>query len=193
MGFCSRMLNFDNFCPAHPFRSMPPPATDAIQGLELLGAGQKFLDELCELLSSCHLLEDMQWAEIKQVARYVQAYQAPAGTVLFREGDEGSFLCLLLSGYVDIRKHDSAGRDKNVARVSSGKTLGEMAVIDGERRSASCVTASPIQLAILTKGNFDRLAEDHPLLAYKITLKITRLLSQRLRHASGLLVDYLSD
>lgn len=193
MDFCGQMLNFHHICPTHPSQVITPPATDAIQGLELLGAGQKFLDELCELLSSCHLLEDMQWAEIKQVARYVQAYQAPTDTMLFQEGDMGSFLALVLSGHVDIRKHDSAGRYKTVARVGAGKTLGEMAVIDGERRSASCVTASPVQLALLTKNNFDRLAEDHPLLAYKITLKITRLLSQRLRHASGLLVDYLAD
>lgn len=172
---------------------MSTSASSALQGLELLGAGQKFLDELCELLAACHLLEDMQWAEIKQVARYVQAYRAPAGTVLFEEGSDGSFLCLLLSGHVDIRKRDSAGRDKTVSRIGAGKTLGEMAVIDGERRSASCIAADPIQLAILTKSNFDRLAEDHPLLAYKITLKIARLLSQRLRLTSGQLVDYLSE
>lgn len=165
---------------------------DPFENLDLLGTGAGFFSELCDMLSQCQLLKDLEWEEIKQVARYIQAYGAKDGVTLFHEGDIGNYLCFLLSGQVEIHKSDKHAHDKVVAQVSAGKTLGEMAMIDSEPRSATCVAKGPVQLAILFKANFDRMVVEHPLLAYKITHRIARLLSQRLRLTSGQLVDYLS-
>jgi CRP-like cAMP-binding protein len=68
-----------------------------------------------------------------------------------------------------------------------------MALIDGEPRSATCITAMPCKLVILTKENFLRILAEQPGLGVKIVMKIARLLSQRLRKTSGMLVDYLEN
>lgn len=164
---------------------------EALNGLELLGAGSGFRDELCTMLSESALFGDLPWADIEVLARYVQAYSAAADVVLFREGDPGSFLCLVVSGRVAIDKTDSQDEHKTVTLIGPGKALGEMAVIDGERRSAACITRVPSTLVLLTKEHFNRILAEHPGLAAQILLRLARLLSQRLRFTSGQLVDYL--
>lgn len=161
--------------------------------LKLLGAGKAFHEELCGMIETTQICRDFEWHDIEALAGYMQAYQAADGTTLFREGDKGSYLCLIVTGKIGVYKEDQDGRMKIVAIVGPGKTLGEMAIIDGEPRSATAIAAEPATLTILTEGNFRRLVGEKPALATKILLRVARLLSQRLRQTSGRLVDYLED
>ena len=77
--------------------------------------------------------------------------------------------------------------------MGAGKTLGEMAVVDGEPRSATCVAKRECVLLLLTKDNFQCIVRQRPGLAVKLLVVIAKLLSQRLRQVSGVLVDYLDD
>lgn len=157
----------------------------------LLGAGTSYQKELCAMLDETGFFKDMDWADVETFAKYIRAYAAKSGAVIFKEGQPGTFLALVVSGKVNIFKEDHNFQDKWVATAGPGKLLGEMAIIDGENRSATCVIDEPTVFILLTKENFLRIAKDHPALSLKIVLKIARLLSQRLRMTSGLLVDYL--
>ncbi len=159
--------------------------------LELLGAGSAFHDEFCRMLENSNIFNDLEWQEIEALSNYMQAYRADRNVTLFREGDSGDYMCLILEGQVDILKEARDAEDRIVSSVDRGKTLGEMAMVDGEPRSASAITASETTLAILTRHNFSRLAQEKPALGVKILMKVARLLSQRLRRTSGILVDYL--
>lgn len=161
--------------------------------LVLMGAGSRFQEEMCGMLESTWMFGDFEWPEIETLAKYLQAYEAPENTLLFREGEPGNFMCLVVEGSVGIFKEDSTQAEKCVALVGHGKTLGEMAIIDGEPRSATCITATAAKIILLTKENFLRIINDHPALGVKIVMKVARLLSQRLRKTSGLLVDYLEN
>ncbi len=163
------------------------------QSFKLMGTGAKFQEELCSMLEETWMFSGFEWRDIEAVAKYVQGYEAKEKSTLFREGDPGTFMVLIVEGNVGIFKEDSNREEKCVALVGHGKTLGEMAIIDGEPRSATCITATPAKLIILTKDNFGRILNDHPALGVKIVMKIARLLSQRLRKTSGLLVDYLEN
>lgn len=163
------------------------------EGLCLLGSGKAFRDELCNMISGTRMFRDFEWHDIEALSDYMQAYSAECGITLFREGDSGTFLCLILRGKVDVLKKDQNEKMKIVASISDGKTLGEMSIIDGEPRSASAVTAEATTLALLTKGNFQRIVQEKPGLATQILLQVSRLLSQRLRSTSGKLVDYLEN
>lgn len=159
--------------------------------LELLGIGTAFHEEFCGLLENTHIFNDFEWHEIEALSAYLQAYRAERNVTLFREGERGDYMCLILEGQVDILKEAHDAGDKIVSSVDTGKTLGEMSMVDGEPRSASAITATDTTLAILTRANFNRLVQDKPALGVKILMKIARLLSQRLRRTSGILVDYL--
>ena len=165
------------------------PTQDAFQ---LLGSGTAYRDELCTLISGTQLFRDFDWTDIETLANYMQAYSIPKDTTLFNEGDNGTYMCLIIEGMITIYKQDQNNQEKLVANISNGKTLGEMAIIDGEPRSATAIAAEHTTIAMLTKNNFQLIMSEKPGLSTKILLKISRLLSQRLRQTSGQLVDYLA-
>lgn len=158
---------------------------------ELVGAGATFKAELCDMIASTQLFMDFDWRDIEALAAYMQCYRVAAGTTIFNEGDAGSYMCLLVSGEVDIIKADHDGVPHRIVQVSRGKTIGEMSIIDGEPRSASCVASQQSELLLLTKDSYARIIHDRPVLAVHILAKLAKLMSQRLRGVSGQLVEYL--
>jgi len=65
-----------------------------------------------------------------------------------------------------------------------------MAVLDGERRSATCIAATDCVLLTLSKDSLDRMLEETPRNAAKVIRAVAVALSKRLRMADGKLVDY---
>lgn len=167
------------------------PNNDARDALRLIGSGKAFRAELCNMIAGTQMFRDFEWHDIEALSDYMQAYEAGKGLTLFKEGENGSYMCLIIQGKVDVCKKDQNDKIKVVASIGAGKTLGEMAIIDGEPRSASAIAIEPTTLALLTKVNFQRIVSEKPGLATRILLQVSRLLSQRLRRTSGQLVDYL--
>lgn len=167
------------------------PNRHSLDALEPLGANVISVDEISTMLDGAQMLKDFEWSQIATLSAYIRLYRAVPGTVLFREGDHGDFMCILLEGRIDIHKEDALHDDKTVATVYAGRSLGEMAMVDSEPRSATAVVVNPAVLAVLTQENFAQITREKPALAVKLLLKIAQLISQRLRHTSGVLVDYL--
>lgn len=162
-----------------------------LASLEILGSGIASSDRIAAMLENAQMLRDFEWAQIKALAAYVQLYRAAPGAILFREGDRGDFMCIVLEGKLEVRKEDNRHIDRTVTTVFSGRSLGEMTIVDGEPRSATAVAIETSTLVVLTQENFLQIMRDKPALSAKLLLKIAQLLSQRLRLASGILVDYL--
>jgi CRP-like cAMP-binding protein len=143
------------------------------------------------------LLERTQWAnefafnEIEKLAGYLQTRHVKRGAVVFKEGDRDATLFVVASGKVCILKSGAGKKDHPIASLGTGHTLGEMALIDGQPRSAGAVAAEDLVLLAITRADLDRLAEDHPRLAVKLLMKVARLLSQRLRQTTSSLADRL--
>ena len=145
----------------------------------------------------CDLLERTRWSDaftyrqITVFAKYMQTFEASKASVLFREGDHSSFLCVIVKGRVGVVKHDSRNGVKHLATVGAGSTFGEIALVDEAPRSATVVTDEATTLLVLTHEAFDALTLDVPQLALALMCFIARLMSQRLRRTSGVLSDYL--
>mgnify|MGYP003694095049 CR=1 FL=1 len=92
---------------------------------------------------SAALLENFSPAEVRLLAHFMDVYQAPAGVEIIREGDGGDFMLMLIEGKVEVHKRDRWNTPQLIAQVEAGKTLGEMSMIDGEARFATCVAAEP--------------------------------------------------
>lgn len=159
--------------------------------MRLLGSGRAYQRELLALMSPVELLADLKGREPEMLAPYLHAYAADPGCVIFNEGDPGDYMCLLVSGRVKTYKESDIEHQTEVANEKGGRSIGEMALIDGEPRSATCVAAEPSVLLMLNQADFQRLGLERPALALKLLLRITRLMSRRLRLTSGRLVDYL--
>jgi len=163
----------------------------SLAGLLPLTAGEISTGEIRTMLDSAQMLRNLEWSQIEALSSYVSLYRAAPGTVLFREGDHGDFMCIVLQGRLDIHKEDSLHDDKTVATVHAGRSLGEMAMVDSEPRSATARVVESAVLAVLTQENFAVISREKPALAVRLLLKIAQSISQRLRHTSGVLVDYL--
>jgi len=161
------------------------------QSLEAIPKSRAFRVEVCESLSRSPLFKDWSWEELDTLSSYMSGYRARAGDMLFEEGELGDSLGLLLSGRIDVRKLDADRIEQVVAHIVAGRTFGEMAAIDGEKRSATCVATEPCVLALLPRAQFERILMLNEALGIKLLLRVIKALSLRLREANDVLVDFL--
>ena len=86
------------------------------------------------------------------------------GEILFRQGEKGDALYLVVSGRLRVLREDE-DETATLAELGPGDSVGEIAVLGGERRLASVVAIRDTELAMLSKEAFHRLLEKHPLVA----------------------------
>lgn len=164
----------------------------ALDGFRLVGIGTTFkLNNICDMIEESQLFADLEWKDIEALAGYVQCYEVSADTVIFKEGESGTYMFLLVKGEVEILKTGHDGSLHRIVQIGHGKTVGEMSIIDGEKRSATCIASQTSVLLLLTKDNYARIIKERPVLAVHILAKLAKLMSQRLRSVSGQLVEYL--
>ena len=161
-----------------------------LPGLVHLGDATSFVDRLLEVIEHIRLFEDFERHEIEALATHLRCYRAPAGATLIREGDRGDFMVIVINGQCEIVRNDAGGLPRRLGLAGPGKTLGEMSMIDGELRFASCVALEDTLIAVLDRDSLSRIIADDPRLGIKILLELVLLLSQRLRLASGKLVQH---
>lgn len=146
-----------------------------------------------ELLDDTSWSRDFEFQEIEILARHMDLQTVPAGEEIFHEGSAGEYMALVVRGRVRILKEDSLGRRRRITTIVAGKTLGEMSLIDNEPRSATAFADADTLLLVLTRPQFQRLVETYPGLGVKFLTNLARMMSQRLRRTSGILVEFLED
>jgi CRP-like cAMP-binding protein len=151
------------------------------------------LDEKTEHIDRAKWLDKAEWRQIQILAEHVEAYRLGKGKIIFEEGEADVFMCLVVEGGVNILKESIDHLDKVIATFGSGKTIGEMALIDGEPRSASATTTDNTILMLLSEEALKILFNKFPKLWGLLIKRIAKLISQRLRQTSGELVDYLEN
>jgi CRP/FNR family cyclic AMP-dependent transcriptional regulator len=98
-------------------------------------------------------------------------------------------MLLILEGSVEIVKKDIRGQAQIMGTAGPGKTLGEMSLIDGEPRFASCVALEPVTFAVLDRESLSRILAEEPRIGVKLMMELLMLLNQRLRNVSAQLME----
>ena len=130
-------------------------------------------------------------ADVKTLADYMGVYRAQPGETIISEGDVGDFTLLIVRGEVDILKRGHHREQQHMTSVGAGTTIGEMSMIDGEPRFATCRTTQATTFAVLTRDNMAKIVLEHPPLGSKILMKLVTMLSARLRQTSSKLMRYM--
>jgi anti-anti-sigma factor len=122
----------------------------------------------------------------------VRREYAPKQAV-FREGEEGHELYIILKGTASVRlritgdSDDPDRRDQRIVTFAAGTVFGEMALLDSETRSATVIADEPLLCYVLDRPGYERIARDmHPVLV-KLLTNLGRELSARLRRANRML------
>jgi CRP-like cAMP-binding protein len=169
---------------------------DASTGLRLpqldyVGDATQLATKIHSLIGFSPLLENFNLAEIRLLSHFMQVYRAAPGQEILREGDPGDFMLIVVEGRLEVFKQDRWNAPRLIAVIDEGKTAGEMSMIDGEPRFATCVAPENAVIATLSREALARIVLEQPILGAKILMELVLMLSQRLRATSTRLVDYL--
>lgn len=149
-----------------------------------------YLEKIIEMLADCRMFDDFSPGELKSLSAYFHLTEIPANGEIFREGDTGTFMGIIHDGEVAVFKADSDDRNIELTTLKRGKAFGEMAVLDGERRSATCVARRGCSLLTLSGDSLDRMMETSPGLAARVVRIVAVSLSRRLRIADFKLTEH---
>ncbi|HMO58814.1 MAG TPA: SpoIIE family protein phosphatase [Roseiflexaceae bacterium] len=142
------------------------------------------------LLRRVPLFESLSTAELLQIAETLSEVEVAAGEFLFREGEPGTSLYILLEGEVEVIKALDTAEERLIVRRGPGMFVGEMSLLNGDpRRSASVRVVTPLRALQLTKPDFDALLLQHPLLAFAML----RVMSERLRESHDTAIRDLTE
>jgi CRP-like cAMP-binding protein len=159
--------------------------------LEHVGDATQHATRIHGMVGYAPLFEQFSLAEIRLLGHFMQAFRAQAGQEIIREGEAGDFMMLVIEGRVEVFKQDRWNTPRLIAVVEEGKTLGEMSMIDGEPRFATCVAVEPSLIAVLSRDALALIILEQPMLGAKILMQLAVMLSQRLRQTSLRLVEFV--
>jgi CRP-like cAMP-binding protein len=111
----------------------------------------------------------------------------PPGAVVFEEGDPGSRMYVIQAGAVRILKRVGT-RELTLAHLGPGEAFGEMALLEGQPRSATAVVEAPSRILEIDEAAFADLMRRNG----EIALRLLRRLSARLREANRQIRNFLS-
>ena len=108
----------------------------------------------------------------------VDLQTVPAGQVLFKEGERGNFMYVLMSGTAEIIIHNRV-----METAVAGTIVGEMAIIDDNARSATVVAKSDCKFLPIERERFNFLVQRKP----EFALHVMRVMVDRLRRTDATL------
>jgi len=169
----------------------PPVKNTLLESLTHLGEGSTMVQQIFEMIGHSKFFADFTREDVDRLTGFMQVYRASAGQEIIHEGDVDDYMLLIIEGRVEIVKTDSQGNHRPMTAVGPGATLGEMSMIDGEPRFATCIAVDSTTFSVLSRDSMVKIILEEPGLGSKILIKLVTLLSQRLRSTSANLLHYL--
>ena len=150
-------------------------------------------DRAAEMLTAPSALMQLTHEEARAVVAYMRPHRIAEGVTFIREGDtqDTGFMLLVLDGEVTIETIVvSRTAPITVTVLGPGHLIGEMGLLDGSPRSASCIAMSELRCAILTREALNQLLNDDPRTAAKLMMAISLRITQRMRESQDKLKLY---
>ena len=132
-------------------------------------------------------------AAAREVISYMRPERIKAGEVVIREGEStrNDFMALVLDGEVTVENSVAAAHDSMVVSIlGPGSLIGEMGIIDGGPRSATCTASTDLALAVLTREALARLMDTHPSVAARLLLAMSKRIADHLRETNRKLMTF---
>jgi CRP/FNR family transcriptional regulator, cyclic AMP receptor protein len=143
--------------------------------------------EAALLLRAPSALVQLSEQEALTVVSFMTPRRFPSGTALIRQGETGDtgFMVLVLDGEVTVESlRASRTSPVTLSVLGRGSLIGEMALVDGEARSATCTASTAVACAVLTRDALETLIAEQPATGAKLMTAIAVRLAERLRDVS---------
>lgn len=137
------------------------------------------------LLAKVPLFGSLPPEDLEGLAALLQPRQYSKGEIIFHAGDVGNGLYIIRKGGVTIRLISSGGKEIILSLLRRGDVFGELALLDGEPRSADAVARDEAHLLLLPRETFLRYLGERKELAMQLLIALSR----RIRHITDLVHD----
>lgn len=145
-----------------------------------------------DILKSVPFFQDLTPEELDRVIAIGRVVSYSKDMVLFREGDLGEALYVVVDGTVRVGKGAPGVEYQAMAFMERGNCFGEMALVDDFPRSATVVAHKDCRVLFIEKEAILGLLQGDAVIARKILWSLCRTLSLRLREASDRIVSLSS-
>jgi CRP/FNR family cyclic AMP-dependent transcriptional regulator len=127
-----------------------------------------------ELLARVPLLAGLSREELERISQVAVPRSFPKGARVFHEGDESDACYIVRSGEVRVTREHSDGRAITLATLGEGEIFGELAMLDGEVRSASVEALADTELLAVAARDMRGLLERNSEITAKLVVALTR-------------------
>jgi CRP/FNR family cyclic AMP-dependent transcriptional regulator len=155
---------------------MAPGSTPISNRTDTAGSAAAHLDAL----RSFPIFSALTDGSLRALAHGMREQRWGAGKLVFSRGDEGDQMFAILSGRIRLALANAQGREIVLRTLLPGDILGEMALIDGEPRSADATAAEDTTCVVLSRARFEAVAREHP----DVGMALARHLSTQLRRTN---------
>src|SRR6185369_10579877 len=125
------------------------------------------------------LLKSIEGPAYSAIEREIGVFHYRDAGVIFAENDPGDCLYLIAKGSVKVSKKGRAGQQETLAHLLQGDFFGEMALMDGGKRSAQASAVGETVLGRIGQKGWDQLLRQAP---HEVMSNFTQAVTQRLRH-----------
>ena len=133
--------------------------------------------DIAENLDAIHVFSDLSDEELEQVANFCTPRTYPKNSMIILEEEFGDTVFGIILGTVKITRVNDEGKEVILALLGQGELFGELAVLDGEARSANALAQEKCTLLAFPKGEFLNLLKTN----FKISFALMGELAKRLR------------
>ncbi|MEM1400465.1 MAG: Crp/Fnr family transcriptional regulator, partial [Pseudomonadota bacterium] len=134
-----------------------------------------------------YLFTGVPFDEIVELVSRSPVVRREPNNQIFKKGDPGDSMMAVLSGRVRICCYSEEGKELTLNIIDRGSCFGEIALLDGESRTADAVAMETTELLVVSRQDFLPWLEAHP----KTCLHLMEVLCERLRRTSAQLEDTL--
>src|ERR1700692_4059834 len=144
------------------------------------GDARAFAESKLSVLRKHPIFCELDSAALDQLCRYAKHATLKRGATIFSKGDPGNSLFAVISGTVKISISSADGRNAILNLIGAGDTFGEIAVLDGQARTADAIANTNCEIFVIDRREFLPFVRSQPELA----MKFIELLCARLRWTS---------
>jgi hypothetical protein len=134
------------------------------------------MSEIARKLSLCALFANMSSDRVILLARSAREFHFRAGEMLFRQGDAGDEMFVILEGKIELFNPDGGTRERVVARYKSGKVFGELAVFGEGGRSLSARASTDARVASLSREKLMPIMAAEPQIALSLLKSLSKMI-----------------
>ncbi len=141
-------------------------------------------ESLAGFLGTVQVFSELKGRELGFLETLVHVRRYSPQETIFEEGDPGSGIYVIRTGRVRISSHNPEGPDEDLALLGPGDFFGETTLSAPTTRSASARAVETSELVGLFRADLLETLQKHPVIASKLLMGLTRVVSERLQAAA---------